>query len=284
LKSIETLVHDIYEIVDKGVEVPRELTEEFAKDLAEIVTERLSAKPREPYLRLSNAGSKCDRRLYFEIKHPEVLEGLSPETKLKFLIGDLHEAILLFLAKAAGHSVTGEQDTIVLEGVVGHRDAVIDGVTADVKSASSRSFQKFKAGLTPETDSFGYLVQINSYAEGSLDDPLVLDKDRVAFLASDKTLGKLHVDIHQKDPTLDVRAILNEKKEILSRDELPPRAFSDEPDGKSGNRKLGTYCSYCPAKFACWPELRTYLYSNGPRYLTKVVREPKVAGVNDEPF
>ena len=56
----------------------------------------------------------------------------------------------------------------------------------------------------------------------------------------------------------------------------PNRAFSDVPDGKSGNMKLGTQCSYCEFKKVCWPDLKTYIYSSGPRYLTKVVREPKV--------
>src|SRR6266849_6159935 len=40
------------------------------------------------------------------------------------------------MAKAAGHEVLGEQDELTLDGVVGHRDCVIDGCIVDVKTTS----------------------------------------------------------------------------------------------------------------------------------------------------
>lgn len=284
MKTIDTLVTDIYELVDKGADVPDELVQEFASELASIVKDRLGERP-APRLRLSNLGTKCDRKLWLEINFPETMEPLSPETRLKFLIGDLHEAILLFLARAAGHEVEGTQDTIDLEGVSGHRDAVVDGVLCDVKSASSRAFVKFKEGLKPDQDSFGYRVQIGSYLAGSQDDPVVREKDKAAFIASDKTLGKITVDVHADLPPPEYfRELSRQKQAMLSSKEMPPRAFDDEPDGKSGNRKLGTYCSYCPVKHACWPGLKVYQYSSGPRFLTKVVREPKVEEKTDDPF
>lgn len=284
MKTIDTLVHDILELVDKGGDVRDSLVQEFSSELANIVKDRLGERPL-PRLRLSNLGTKCDRKLWLEVNFPETMEPLSPETRLKFLIGDIHEAVLLFLAKAAGHEVEGTQDTIDLEGVSGHRDAVIDGVLTDVKSASSRAFVKFKEGLKPEQDSFGYRVQIGSYLAGSQDDPLVRDKKRAAFLASDKTLGKLTLDIHDNlGAPEEFKELARQKKEMLESQDIPPRAFEDEPDGKSGNRKLGTYCSYCSVKHACWPGLKQYNYSNGPRFLTKVVREPKVSEQRDDPF
>lgn len=60
----------------------------------------------------------------------------------------------------------------------------------------------------------------------------------------------------------------------------PERAFQPEPDGKSGNMKLGLQCSYCNMKHACYPNLRTFIYSNGPRYLTTVVKTPDVPEVD----
>src|SRR5690606_19057418 len=127
----------------------------------------------EAVLRVSNLGTPCDRRLWFSINHPELAEPLEPHTRLKFLLGDVWEAVLLFLAKIAGHRVEGQQDEISLHGVLGHRDAVIDGTIVDVKSASSFSFDKFENHLKPEDDSFGYLTQINSYLEAAQDDPIV---------------------------------------------------------------------------------------------------------------
>src|SRR5690606_23389396 len=103
--------------------------------------------------------------------------------------------------------------------------------TTDVKSASSRSFVKFQEGLTPEKDSFGYITQLNSYMEA--DDPsgVVKDRTRGAFLASDKTLGKITLDIHEKDESIDYRELARQKQEMLAEDTIPPRAFSDEEDG-----------------------------------------------------
>lgn len=273
-KKIETLIDDIYEIIDKGTEVSDEDRRAFARDLERIVTERLSSPNRDKYLRVSNLG-QCDRRLYFEINHPDVVEPLQPSTRLKFLIGDMWESVLLFLARAAGHSVEGEQDEIDINGVKGHRDAVIDGMLVDVKSASSRAFKKFEEGLTPDKDDFGYLTQLDTYLSSATDDPIVTDKDRAAFLAGDKTLGHLALDIHPRSDT-DYSKIVDQKREMLADKNPPKRPYSDVADGKSGNRKLDVVCSYCPVKFACWGNLKQYNYAGGPRYLTKVVREPRV--------
>ena len=284
-KKIDTLIEDIYDVVDKGTEVSEEDRSAFARDLERVVSERLSSPNRDKYLRVSNLG-QCDRRLYFEINHPDVVEPLQPSTKLKFLIGDMWEAVLLFLARAAGHKVEGEQDEIDINGVKGHRDAVIDGVLVDVKSASSRAFKKFEEGLTSDKDDFGYLTQLDTYLSKAEDDPVITDTSRAAFLAGDKTLGHITLDFHDKTDT-DYDKIVDQKREMLADKNPPKRPYDDVPDGKSGNRKLGVVCSYCPVKFACWGNLKQYNYSGGPRYLTKVVREPRVEAegtATNDPF
>ena len=65
-------------------------------------------------------------------------------------------------------------------------------------------------------------------------------------------------------------------KEMVKQEEPPELCHATVPDGKSGNMKLAMGCSYCHFKHACYPKLRTFLYSGGPRYLTEVVNEPKV--------
>lgn len=148
----------------------------------------------------------------------------------------------------------------------------------DVKSASSRSFDKFVNGLDNLNDPFGYLVQLNSYLEGGKDDDLVKEKDRAAFLAIDKTLGKITLDIQSKNE-VDYQQLVEETREMLAQASPPPRPYPDIPDGKSGNMKLGTVCGYCEFKYKCWPNLRTFTYSNGPKYFTRVEREPEVPEV-----
>lgn len=283
-KSIHSLVGDIYKLVDTGGEIGDELVSSFGVQLAEIIRSRMTPRSKDNYLRPSNIGEKCDRKLWYSIRHPDLAEPLSPETKLKFLIGDIHEAVLLFLAEASGHKVEGQQGVVAISGVSGSRDAVVDGTLVDVKSASSRSFTKFVDGLDPNTDSFGYLKQLNFYLEASQDDPLVTDKDRAAFLASDKTLGKITLDIHQR-AGMDFDKLIEAKRAMLASDKLPHRGYAPVPEGKSGNQKLDVACSYCAFKATCWPGLRTFVYSYGPVFLTEVVREPRVYEASSEyPF
>jgi hypothetical protein len=199
---------------------------------------------------------------------------------MKFLYGDVIEELLIFLAELAGHRVEGLQDEMELEGVIGHRDVVIDGVNVDVKSASSYSFLKFRDGKLVDDDPFGYIGQIQSYLEASQDDPIVTDKDRCAFLVMDKTLGHICLDIHKKVP-FDVREITKNKIKIMESNLLPERSFQPEEDGKSGNMKLGMFCSYCDMKHVCHDGIRTFIYSNGPRYLTTVKRVPDVPEVTE---
>jgi hypothetical protein len=274
-KSIKTLVQDIYSLFNGSHKFNEDHLQTFANNLAYHITTRISNKKSKPELRMSNLGTPCDRKLWYSINTPEDQEELPPQVRFKFLYGDIIEELVLFLAAESGHTVTGTQDTLTINGVVGHRDAVIDGVLVDVKSASSYSFTKFKDHLTKEEDSFGYLDQLGAYLYASQEDPLVTNKNIAAFVAVDKTLGHIVVDIQPKT-SKDYDKLVTLKREMLKSTTPPPRAFTDEEDGKSGNRKLCTECSYCPFKTKCWPGTRTYLYSTGPRYLTVVKNEPKV--------
>lgn len=282
-KSLDTLVEDIYKVCEDGGDVTDELAAAFGQRMAEMFKSRLHKDNRQAgsYLRLSSVGTHCDRKLWLTINHPEVAEPLDGKTRLKFLIGDVWEEILLALAKVAGHEVTGEQDELYVEGVKGHRDAVIDGVTVDVKSASPFAFSKFHSGLSHEHDDFGYLSQLAGYVGAAHADPLVRNKTEGAFLAVDKVSGEIVLDRH--DLTNEVAAItsrVNAKKKAVASDKMPARGYDDEPDGKSGNRKLGVACSYCSVKESCWPGLRTFLYKSGngykPRFLTEVRKTPDV--------
>ena len=49
------------------------------------------------------------------------------------------EELILTIAESSGHTVTGQQDRMRINDLAGHRDAVIDGMTIDVKSASPPS-------------------------------------------------------------------------------------------------------------------------------------------------
>jgi hypothetical protein len=278
-KTINTLVADIYGMFD-GDHFPHDPQEfvKFGKNVEELFHDRFNTVRGKPTLRMSNIG-RPDRQLWYDINGKGEREKLLPATLIKFAYGDMIEQMILLYAKMAGHSVEQEQAEVEVDGIKGHIDAVIDGVLVDVKSASSFSFQKFESGalFLPDNDPFGYVAQLAGYIEA------VNPGGRGGFLAVDKTLGKIcfcEIPRHVLDQYR-VRDRIAHIKEVIASDIIPPRCYPDVPDGKSGNMKLGTGCSYCPHKFNCWEDIKTYIYSTGPRYLTKVVREPRV---NTESF
>jgi hypothetical protein len=278
--GIETLIPDIYKLFDKPHPPSEENIQTFAHSVASIMGDRLQEQ-QESYLRPSNIGQPCERKLWYTINTPSEAEPIPLKARFKFLYGDLIEALVLFLAAEAGHTVEGCQTSVSIAEVKGRRDAIIDGVLVDVKSANTRSFEKFeKQTLGQGDDPFGYTDQLDFYREASKDDPSVVVKDKAAFLAVDKELGSMVLDIHEAKG-IDWEARISSKREMLRLPEPPGRCFSDVPEGKSGNRRLTVPCTYCPFKKKCWPGLRTFLYSNGPMYLTKVEKEPKVMDISD---
>ena len=285
-KTIDTLVEDIYAFIsDDTRRTTESITErsdkritEFGERLSKLIYNKLYGPSRTPNLSLSQLGVP-DRKLWYQTRHPELAEPLPAAAKIKFLYGDILEELLLFLAEESGHKVEGRQDELDVNGVKGHRDCVIDGRLVDVKSASTYSYKKFDTGNLVNDDPFGYLDQLGSYLSASSNDPLVKEKDLASFLVIDKTLGNICLDTHPRT-NVDYKELVAHKKKVLEQ-ETPPtkKCYEEVPEGKSGNFKLSTGCSYCPFKQTCWPGLRTFIYSTGPVFLTKVVREPKVVEI-----
>ena len=277
MARLETLVTDIEKVLTSPRTVARLSLEAFGNDVGAVIGRSLEEDGSSHGLRMSNLGTPCVRALQYR-RNPNVKgEEFPPNIRLKFMFGHVIEALILLLAREAGHEVVGEQTPLDIDGVPGHRDAIIDGVLVDVKSASTRAFSKFSNGLSVADDAFGYLVQLGAYHFASRTDPLLRDLDRAAFLVVDKQFGHICLDIHTIDKDVDyVSLVRDRRRRSEPTAPLAPRAFFDEPDGASGNRKLGTSCSYCSFKYECWPGLQTYLYSSGPRFLTRVLREPKV--------
>lgn len=281
IKTLDTLVPDIYHLL--ADEVDHEPSEENVEAAGELFKEVLRSRFRsrksktgEAVLRFSSIGKK-DRQLWYEA-HDYPREKLPPKTYIKFLYGDVLEILMLFLAKEAGHEVGYEQHEVEVDGVKGHMDAIIDGVVVDCKSASSFSFQKFKNGSFLFDDPFGYIPQLSGYANA------MKMPDRAAFFVNDKVHGDLaiaeldRVDILANPPEPRIAHL----RDVINCSEPPPRCYPDEPEGKSGNRKLGVGCSYCAYKDSCWSDanggkgLRKFIYSRGPVWLTHVSKEPRV--------
>ncbi len=224
-------------------------------------------------------GPRCPKALWYSIHHPELAEPLPAQAIFKYSYGHAIENLAIQLAKLAGHTVEGEQDELIVDGIKGHRDCVIDGCVVDVKSTTSIGFQKFKDKSLLEKDDFGYLDQLDGYLVGSLSDPLVTVKDKGYLWAIDKNLGHMCLYEHHVRQASIVKRIA-EYKRIVGQHAPPVCTCGTVPDGKSGNERLDTRASYSAFKHACFPSLRTFIYANGPVYLTKVVRTPDVPEVH----
>lgn len=274
MKTIQTLVSDIYATVEKDGWFTNELSEDFSRELGLRLVESTAARSSVPTLRLSKMGPICEKQLWHSIHTPSLEERIEPWARIKFTYGHILETLAISMAKSAGHTVTGEQDAVSVDGIVGHRDCVIDGCIVDVKSTTSLSFKKFKDKTLAENDSFGYLDQLDGYLVGSSADPLVTVRDRAYILAIDKQLGHICLYEHFLREQ-HIRNRIRSYKEIVALDKPPACTCETVPEGKSGNVKLGVKASYSGYKHVCFPRLRTFLYARGPVYLTHVAREPK---------
>lgn len=275
MKSIDTLIPDIQALLTDMGKLSLSHVSFFSDALAKKIGSKVEEERHSGTLRLSNLGTPCRRKLWYTINRPESGEPLTSETVFKFLYGDILEETVLWLAKEAGHSVEGEQDEVNLFGVKGHIDAIVDGILVDVKSASTASFNRFAVGLTPDSDSFGYITQLQAYLACLQFDKRLRDKTVAGFIVVDKTLGKICLDRHPRS-VVNYESYIDETRRLLSQRLPPPRRYEAEDFGKSGNKKLGVNCSYCPFKRECWPGLRAFAYSTGPVFLTEVRRLPDV--------
>ena len=281
MKTINTLVPDVYSLLQtKGW-----WTDELNNYCTTAVGQRLRAAhnndggERIGSLRLSRMGNCCPRQLWYSIHHPELAEQLPPWAIFKYSYGHIIEALALTLAKAAGHRVEGEQDELDVLGIKGHRDAVIDGCVVDVKSATSFKVAESKRGSLEKSDSFGYLDQLDGYILGSANDPLVTVKDKGYLWFIDKTLGHMHVYEHTARPERLLHRV-NEYKIIVERNSAPTCTCETRARGTSGNIELDVRASYSPFKHSCFPHLRTFLYADGPVYLSRVSKTPDVPEID----
>lgn len=277
-KTLDTLLYDIEQVVLGKGGWDETLSAFFGQQMAEVAQQRF-AQEQEPrrHLSLSAIGTPCNRKLWYKINMPEASEPLSAEALGTFFYGDLIEALVICLAKAAGHKVEGLQDRLDVHGIKGHRDCVIDGVTVDVKSAAKYSFQKFADHKLREDDPFGYISQLSSYVYAGKDDPLVTNKTEGAFLVVQKDRFKLCLDRYDFTGELKNKEAEIEATKKMVAGPIPETRVEPVAQSKtSPNKMLAVSCSYCEFRKTCWPEARTFIYSTGLTHLVEVHKEPNV--------
>lgn len=276
--DLSTLIDDIYSSlspleIGEDLNLSDEAVEEFGEKVKDAIRSWSSPRKQTSGLRMSNIGRPA-RQLWFESRSEEK-KTFSAPTLIKFLYGHILEELVVLLVKLSGHSITDQQKEVIVDDIVGHIDCKIDGEVVDIKTASNFAFKKFKEGTLQDDDPFGYMAQLAGYeaAEGTSDG---------GFLAINKESGELTLYRPGPFSKPNITARISSMKDYLKLDELPPRCYPDVPEGKSGNRRLGTSCSYCPYKHDCWSDanhgngLIAYKYASGIKYFTRVAKEPQV--------
>jgi len=276
MKSIYTLVPDIQYLLTQTGWVSSELRTQFGSEVGLRLAEQFQSNAEKRGLRLSRMGPQCPCALWHSVHHPELAEPLPPWAQFKYSFGHIIEAQAIMMARASGHLVTGEQDEVSVDGILGHRDCVIDGCIVDVKSVNGRGFEKWKSKAVEGLDDWGYLSQLDAYLLGSADDPLVTVKDRGYILAIHKELG--HMTCYEHKLRADfIKDRVKRYKEIVAFDKPPTCTCRVVPEGKSGNYILAYPANYSPYKFCCYPNIRTFIYARGPVYFTQVMKRPRDA-------
>lgn len=267
----------------------------FVNRIREVVTRSLgeSGKAKPPRLRASNIGKK-DRELWFEfnqkrlgidgtvlqIEHGNEVDDLNSNfidgpTYMKFLYGDIIEAILVLLMKEAGYNLDVSQEELAVDRVTGHADCIVhhsndQREVIDTKSASRFAFEpKFvKGDLLNGDDAFGYIGQNSHYRQAT-------NADASGWLAANKDTGELAYLSLPREKEIDVPERVAHLKKVL-REPTPPKEFCYplEKD-KEGNTKLGKGCCYCAFKFNCHEGLRAFKHSGKWTYYTDIKKQPK---------
>ena len=283
-KTLDTLVDDVYMLMKnkntaKGVDAEAEI-EKFGEAMKDLMRkEFLPSVPNfsnRSGLRLSAVGKPVLQQWYGVKKFSK--EKIEPKTLIKFMYGHMIEEMLLFFVRLSGHEVTDEQKLVSVGGIKGSMDCKIDGVVVDVKSTTKFGITKFENGSLAKDDGFGYIDQIKAYAHAEGD-------RKWAWLAMDRDSGKLAVCQYDLDDTEhpyhayysgDIEEKIEHVKKSTAEEERPDFCASPVEDGKSGNLKLPTMCGYCAYKKHCYPTARLFITGSGPKYLTHVVKAPKL--------
>ncbi len=261
---MNSILHKVQSYLDKvskePVKISDKLVEEFGEACKESLRKQFSEERREKFqVRMSNVGRPLCQ-LQMEAKNVKG-EGQPYNVKMRNTFGDLIEALAVFVLKSSGVKIENEQKKVIYKfngsSIEGRLDAKIDKKVWDIKSASPYSFEKKfgEAGGFKEIakeDAFGYIPQGYLYSESEkvpFGGWIVINKSTGEWLICETPLAD---EQYRKD------ALTLAKNNIKAIEDKVPfkRCYNDIEETfrtkKTGNRILGTVCSFCPYKLPCW--------------------------------
>lgn len=181
---------------------------------------------------------------------------------VRMMIGDAVEIYITALLRITGANITGGKDKVSWDiggtTILGESDIDFDGAVWDIKSASPWAYKnKWAKGYQAlaEEDSFGYIGQLYGYSEGQ-------GKDMGGWVVADKSSGEVtFVEAAPSHQDLDdIHDGITDRIQKVNSDAPFERCFEpvDEYFNRkpTGNKRLGTQCSFCDFKHACWKDLK----------------------------
>ncbi len=222
-------------------------------------------------LRMSNIG-RPTCQLWFEKNKPD--EGMPfPSTfVMNMMLGDIVESVFKGLLRQAGvayeDSKKVSMELTIDSKIEGTYDIVIDDAVDDIKSASDWSYRnKFESFDTlAKEDPFGYVGQLAGYAQA-------LNKRAGGWWVINKANGSFkYVPADGLDLTKEIDKLSNnigivQNNEFERCFEPIEETFRGKP---TGNKILGTTCSFCRFKHSCWTDLQEL-----PSIMSQA-KEPKI--------
>lgn len=254
----------------EGIDLDPQLLENFKNDCGNALVKQLSRGKSDYSLRMSGLGRPMCQQWHDKNGSPKEVQYNSI---MRFLFGDIIEAISMVVLKSAGVNIESEQERVKLDLDVcelnGTLDVVIDGKVWDIKSASPYAFSKKFGGefggynKVKEDDTFGYIMQAHLYSKAK-------NMPFGGWIVVDKASGEWAVceapDQQEEDCAEQIAKAKKTAKIMLS-DKPLKKEFKDKEETfrvqsgprkgeivATGNRVMHSVCGFCDYRAQCWPD------------------------------
>ena len=263
------ILHKVQGFLDRvskeGTDLDPKLVEEFKEACAKSVIRQFSSRKEEWRPRMSSLGRPlCQQKM----ERDKAEKNLEYNAILRFMFGDIVEALTILVMKSAKIDIEAEQEKVNLKlgknSVSGTLDVEIDGKVWDIKSASPYAIEHKFGDLggykkIKEDDVFGYIVQGYLYSQAK-------NKEFGGWIVVNKASGEWAVceapSIQEADKKEALDLAESNLKALLKGEKFK-RCFTDtaetykDKDGSiknTGNRLLSSICGFCDFKRTCWPD------------------------------
>ena len=267
--SMLTLLN-VQDFLQKAIKGEAQLSPNFLDQFIEAchtsVRKQMKRSDEAWRLRMSGLGRPLCQQM---LDKKGVQENMEYNAVLRFLFGDITEAILMLIMRQAGVNVIDAQKPCSLEiaghTVLGTLDVIIEenGETNvwDIKSASDWAFKnKYAQGYEKllEEDPFGYIMQGYLYSEASgypFGGWIVVNKSSGEVLQVEVPSWRDDKAAYLKDAERRVKYLMNphsnfvkgytaQAETVKTKDKVVP----------TGNKLMPKECGFCGYRQHCWPK------------------------------